>query len=104
MEQVWWSKVSTVVAHAFMGALLYWRARRTDLENSKAIYDCYMCGSFPDPSGLGVARAVCMSCRCQHLGLSCECSSAGSYGGCSTLNICCCPSSAELQSPISFSQ
>ena len=41
--QVWWSKISTVVTHAFMGALLYWRARRTDLTDSKAIYDCYMC-------------------------------------------------------------
>lgn len=30
-----------------MGGLLYWRARRTDLADSKAIYDCYMCACFP---------------------------------------------------------
>ena len=40
--QVWWSKVATTAAHAGMGGLLYWRARRTDLESSKSIYDCYM--------------------------------------------------------------
>lgn len=40
--QIWWSKAATTAAHAGMGCLLYWRARRTDLESSKSIYDCYM--------------------------------------------------------------
>ena len=40
--QVWWSKVATVAIHAGMALLLYLRAQRTDLEDSKEIYDCYM--------------------------------------------------------------
>jgi homogentisate phytyltransferase / homogentisate geranylgeranyltransferase len=42
LPQVLWSKVGTVVAHAGMGALLFWRARQTDLQSSKSIYACYM--------------------------------------------------------------
>lgn len=37
-----WSKVATVSAHAFLGYMLFQRARRTDLTSSKAIYSCYM--------------------------------------------------------------
>jgi homogentisate phytyltransferase / homogentisate geranylgeranyltransferase len=40
--QVQWSQVATVVAHLFMGALLFVRARATDLTSSKSIYSCYM--------------------------------------------------------------
>lgn len=40
--QVWWSKVATVAIHAGMALLLYSRAQRTDLEDSKEIYLCYM--------------------------------------------------------------
>ena len=40
--QVLWSKVATVGVHALLGALLYARARRTDLGSSAAIYSCYM--------------------------------------------------------------
>jgi len=42
MSPVWWSKLATTAAHAFMGGLLYWRAEQTDLEDSKSIYSCYM--------------------------------------------------------------
>lgn len=40
--QVMWSKAVTVGAHALMGALLFWRAKHTDLNRSRAIYKCYM--------------------------------------------------------------
>lgn len=40
--QVPWSQMATVVAHLFMGSLLFIRARATDLTSSKAIYKCYM--------------------------------------------------------------
>jgi len=40
--QVLWSKIATVSLHALLGYLLLWRARKTDLNNSSAIYDCYM--------------------------------------------------------------
>jgi hypothetical protein len=42
-SQVQWSQVATVAAHLFMGALLFVRARATDLTSSKSIYSCYMC-------------------------------------------------------------
>eukprot|EP00891_Asterochloris_glomerata_P001458 jgi/Astpho2/1458/fgenesh1_pg.00025_%23_58_t len=42
MSRVWWSKVATVAIHAGMALLLYSRAQRTDLEDSKEIYLCYM--------------------------------------------------------------
>ena len=37
-----WSRVLTTAAHAALGALLLWRARRTDLTSSKEIASCYM--------------------------------------------------------------
>lgn len=37
-----WSRVATTAAHAVLGALLMWRARRTDLSSPKALADCYM--------------------------------------------------------------
>lgn len=40
--QVLWSRIATVVAHAGMGVMLFWRARQTDLKQSKSIYSCYM--------------------------------------------------------------
>ncbi len=40
--QAMWSKVASVGAHAGLGALLLWRAKRTDLTRSSAIYSCYM--------------------------------------------------------------
>lgn len=37
-----WSRVATTAAHVALGALLLWRARRTDLGSPKAISRCYM--------------------------------------------------------------
>lgn len=37
-----WSRVATSVAHAALGALLFWHARRTDLTSPKDISRCYM--------------------------------------------------------------
>ena len=37
-----WSRVATTAAHVALGALLLWRARRTDLTSPKEISRCYM--------------------------------------------------------------
>lgn len=37
-----WSRVATTAAHLALGALLLWRARRTDLTSPKEISRCYM--------------------------------------------------------------
>lgn len=37
-----WARVATTGAHAVLGAVLYWRARQTDLSSSTSIYKCYM--------------------------------------------------------------
>jgi homogentisate phytyltransferase/homogentisate geranylgeranyltransferase len=37
-----WRSATAAAAHAALGAVLLWRARRTDLGSSKSIYDCYM--------------------------------------------------------------
>ena len=41
-SELMWSRVLTTAAHAALGALLLWRARRTDLTSSKDISRCYM--------------------------------------------------------------
>ena len=41
-SQMLWSKIATVLAHGVMGSLLLLRARKTDLQQSKSIYSCYM--------------------------------------------------------------
>lgn len=42
VEQVGWSRIVAVTAHAGLGALLALRARQTDLTDSKSLYSCYM--------------------------------------------------------------
>ena len=42
VTQVLWSRLVMVVAHAATGTLLMFRARSTDLNNSKSVYGCYM--------------------------------------------------------------
>ncbi|CAL8468499.1 g8039 [Coccomyxa elongata] len=42
MSQVMWSRGIAVGAHALLGLLLFWRAKKTDLSSSPAIYRCYM--------------------------------------------------------------
>ena len=37
-----WSRVATTAAHAGLGALLLWHARRTDLTSPKDIARCYL--------------------------------------------------------------
>lgn len=41
-SELLWSRVATAGAHAALGALLLWRARRTDLGSPAAIARCYM--------------------------------------------------------------
>ncbi|KAL4548537.1 hypothetical protein Ndes2526B_g01102 [Nannochloris sp. 'desiccata'] len=37
-----WRRVAGVVAHGVVGGLIWWRAKRTNLKESKSIYACYM--------------------------------------------------------------
>ncbi len=37
-----WRRVAITLSHAALATWLYWRARQTDLSDSKAIYRCYM--------------------------------------------------------------
>jgi homogentisate phytyltransferase/homogentisate geranylgeranyltransferase len=37
-----WRRVAGVVAHAVVGGLIWWRAKRTNLKESQSIYACYM--------------------------------------------------------------
>ena len=37
-----WSRIAGAAAHILVGALVWWRALRTNLDSSKSIYDCYM--------------------------------------------------------------
>lgn len=37
-----WRRVAGVVAHGIVGGLIWWRAKRTNLKESKSIYACYM--------------------------------------------------------------
>ncbi|PSC70256.1 putative homogentisate phytyltransferase chloroplastic [Micractinium conductrix] len=41
-SELLWSRAATTAAHACLGALLMWRARRTDLSSPKEISKCYM--------------------------------------------------------------
>jgi len=41
-SQVAWSRALGAAAHLAIGALVWWRAKRTDLTSSSSIYDCYM--------------------------------------------------------------
>ncbi len=37
-----WRRAAGVAAHGLVGALIWWRAKQTDLTDSKSIYACYM--------------------------------------------------------------
>lgn len=41
-SELLWSRVATTAAHVALGALLMWRARRTDLASPADISRCYM--------------------------------------------------------------
>jgi len=37
-----WSRAAAAAAHSVVGALVWWRAKNTDISDSRSIYACYM--------------------------------------------------------------